>query len=123
MPILILTAADWLDDKARRFELGADDYSQNRSNSESSCSGSERSTAGAPRLAARSRSPRRRADDYYGLGMNPVTVEEPMKWPPGTSNSITPVHSTSLPFSGTALPLASGAASTVKRMLPSVSTA
>jgi CheY-like chemotaxis protein len=45
MPILLLTAAGRLDDKASGFELGADDYP---SSCESSCSVSERSTAGAP---------------------------------------------------------------------------
>ena len=48
MPILMLTAADRLDDKATGFELGADDYLTSRSSSRSSCSGSGRSTAGAP---------------------------------------------------------------------------
>ena len=48
MPILMLTAADRLDDKASGFGLGADDYLTNRSSCRSSCSGSERSTAGAP---------------------------------------------------------------------------
>jgi DNA-binding response OmpR family regulator len=39
MPILILTAADRLDDKASGFELGADDYFiTSRSSCESSCS-------------------------------------------------------------------------------------
>ena len=47
MPIIMLTAADRLDDKATGFELGADDYLTNRSSSKSSCSGSGHSTAGA----------------------------------------------------------------------------
>ena len=48
MPILMLTAADRLDDKASGFELGADDYLTKPFDSESSCSVSEHSTAGAP---------------------------------------------------------------------------
>src|SRR4029078_6411429 len=63
MPILMLPAADRLDDKATEFEVGAaprattrrpvassapTTTSRSRSNSENSCSVSERSTAGAP---------------------------------------------------------------------------
>ena len=49
MPILMLTAADRLDDKATGFELGRRRLPRrSRSSSESSCSVSERSTAGAP---------------------------------------------------------------------------
>ena len=47
MPILMLTAADRLDDKASGFELGADDYLTKPFELRNSCSGSERSTAGA----------------------------------------------------------------------------
>src|SRR5205809_840318 len=46
-PILMLTAADRLDDKASGFEHAPTTTSPNHSNSENSCSGSERSTAGA----------------------------------------------------------------------------
>jgi len=56
-PILMLTAADRIDDKASGFGLGADDYSPSRSSCRSSCSVSERWTAGAPttgHLCARS---------------------------------------------------------------------
>ena len=48
MPILMLTAADRLDDKATGFELGADTTSPSRSNSRNSCSVSEPSTAAVP---------------------------------------------------------------------------
>jgi two-component system, OmpR family, response regulator VanR len=48
MPILMLTAADRLDDKTSGFGLGADDYLTKPFDLESSCSGSEHSTAGAP---------------------------------------------------------------------------
>ena len=47
-PILMLTAADRLDDKASGFEHAPTTTSPSRSNSENSCSGSEHSTAGAP---------------------------------------------------------------------------
>ena len=53
MPILMLTAADRLDDKASGFELGADDYLTKPFELRSSCSGSERSTAGAPTTGRR----------------------------------------------------------------------
>ncbi len=77
MPILMLTAADRLDDKTTGFELGADDYltkpfelhvsttrppgsgsvrtttSRSHSSSRSSCFVSERSTAGAPTTGPR----------------------------------------------------------------------
>ncbi|CAM5625025.1 Regulator of RpoS [Streptomyces griseus subsp. griseus] len=58
MPILMLTAADRLDDKASGFGLGADDYLTKPFDLRGSCSGSERSTADAPtadRPCARSR--------------------------------------------------------------------
>ena len=48
MPILMLTAADRLDDKTSGFGLGADDYLTKPFELRSSCSGSGRSTAGAP---------------------------------------------------------------------------
>ena len=53
MPILMLTAADRLDDKTSGFGLGADDYLTSRSHSKNSCSASERSTAGAPTTGRR----------------------------------------------------------------------
>ena len=53
MPILMLTAADRLDDKATGFELGADDYLTKPFELRSSCSVSERSTAGAPTTGRR----------------------------------------------------------------------
>ena len=47
MPILMLTAADRLDDKASGFGLGADDFLADRFElRRASCSGSEHSTAG-----------------------------------------------------------------------------
>ena len=48
LPILMLTAADRLDDKASGFGSAPTTTSPSRSNSASSCSASERSTAGAP---------------------------------------------------------------------------
>ena len=48
MPILMLTAADRLDDKATGSSSAPTTISRSRSSSESSCSVSERSTAGAP---------------------------------------------------------------------------
>ena len=47
MPILMLTAADRLDDKATGFESEPTTTSQSRSSCESSCSGSGHSTGGA----------------------------------------------------------------------------
>ena len=52
-PILMLTAADRLDDKASGFELGADDYLTSRSTCGSWCSGSGPSTAGGPTTGPR----------------------------------------------------------------------
>ena len=48
MPILMLTAADRLDDKASGFGSAPTTTSRSRSNSGNSCSASEHSTAGAP---------------------------------------------------------------------------
>jgi CheY-like chemotaxis protein len=48
MPILMLTAADRLGDKATVSSSAPTTISRSRSNSKSSCSDSERSTAGAP---------------------------------------------------------------------------
>lgn len=48
MPILMLTAADRLDDKASGFELGADDYLTKPFELKNSRCGSEHSTADAP---------------------------------------------------------------------------
>ena len=53
MPILMLTAADRLDDKATGFDEAPTTTSPSRSNSESSCSVSGRSTAGAPTTGRR----------------------------------------------------------------------
>jgi len=50
LPILMLTAADRLDDKATGFETIT---SPSRSSSRSSCSGSEHSTAGVPTTGRR----------------------------------------------------------------------
>src|SRR5437588_3494538 len=48
MPILMLTAADRLDDKTSGFDSVRTTTSPNRSRSRSLCSASERSTAGGP---------------------------------------------------------------------------
>ena len=62
MPVLMLTAADRLDDKASGFGLGADDYLASPSNSELVLRLSSRST----RRSTRSRPPVREILRYVG---------------------------------------------------------
>jgi CheY-like chemotaxis protein len=86
-PILMLTAADRLDDKASGFELGADDCLTSPSSSENSCSVSEPSTAGAlrgpSRLSRRGSLPAtgRRSPRLYHQHLRCPTPRLP-RWPP-----------------------------------------